>query len=128
MQNHVLKGNFVRVLHAQRDHGQAVADEDHVDAGVVGDVGRGKVVGRDHGDGLLAAIERLQGVHRHLLARIGGRCAEGRMRAVSSLDDGGSGSGGDRLRRAQRGAQSAAAPREAQHGVDGESTRHGRWV
>jgi hypothetical protein len=39
MQQHVLHGDLARVFHAQRDHGQAVAHEHHVDAGVVRNVG-----------------------------------------------------------------------------------------
>lgn len=65
---HLLHHHFACVFHAQRDHGEAVADEDHIHARVVSDEGAGEVVGGYHGDGLVLAVQRLQGLDGDLLA------------------------------------------------------------
>ena len=46
---HVVDRDVERVLMAEHDHGERVADQDHVDAGAVGDPCRRKVV-RGHHD------------------------------------------------------------------------------
>ena len=37
MQQHFLEQDLAGVLHAEGDHGKAVADEDHVHSGMIGD-------------------------------------------------------------------------------------------
>ncbi len=53
MQNHLLQNHLACVLHAQRYHGQTVADKDHVHASVVGDMSAREVMRRDHRDRFL---------------------------------------------------------------------------
>jgi hypothetical protein len=56
VQDHFFQHDFGGVFHSQGDHGQRVADEDDVHAGLVGGVGGGEVVGCQHGDGLFASV------------------------------------------------------------------------
>ncbi|KND88105.1 Ubiquitin-like protein ATG12 [Tolypocladium ophioglossoides CBS 100239] len=65
-----LTENLAGVLHAERDHGQAVANENHVHARVVGNVGAGEVVRREHGDGVALFMQGPQGPQGHLFARV----------------------------------------------------------
>lgn len=79
VQQHFLDEYLARVFHAQGDHGQAVTDEHHVHAGLIGDVRRGEVVRGYHGDGFVALVhcgERLEG---DFLAREYRRSAEWRV-------------------------------------------------
>ena len=111
---HVLQRDLACILHAHGDHGEAVADEDDVHAGMIGDVGGGEVVGGDHGHGLVPAVQRLQGVDRHLLARRGRRRAHGRMRAIAHLHE-----------RQQQGAPHGGWRRGAQGTREREQTGRG---
>lgn len=61
VQEHLFHDDFGSVVHAQRDHCETVADQDHVDACLVGDVCRGKVVGGDDGNGLFFAVHGHEG-------------------------------------------------------------------
>lgn len=68
MQDHLIQEDFARVLHPQRDHGQAVAYQDHLHACVVGDVGAGEVVCGDHGDGFIFPSQVAERVECDLFA------------------------------------------------------------
>lgn len=92
MQQHLLDQNLARVLHAQGDHGQAVADEHDVHPGGVGDVRGREVVRRDDGDGLVAPVHRPQRAEGDLLALAGRLRPQGRVRAVPGLVGGQHGS------------------------------------
>lgn len=85
MQQHLLNQHLVGVLHAQPDHGQAVADENHVHARRVGDVRAGEVVRRDHRDRLTPLVHLAQQGDGDLLARRRGGGAHGRVGAPSGL-------------------------------------------
>ena len=56
MVGHVVDRDLERVLVAEDDHGQRVADQDHVDPGGVGDPGRREVVGGHHHQGRPVAL------------------------------------------------------------------------
>ena len=57
----VVDGDLQGVVVAEHDHGDGVADEDQVDAGLVGHAGAGRVVGRDHHERRLDAVTDLAG-------------------------------------------------------------------
>jgi hypothetical protein len=76
VQQHLLQQDLTGILHAQGDHGQTVADQYHVHTGVVGNVGAREVVGGDHGNGFILAVEALEGVDGNGLAGIGWRQAQ----------------------------------------------------
>lgn len=67
MQQHLLDHNLARVLHAQRHHGEAIANEDNIHTGGIGDVCRREVVRRDDGDGLVPLVHSPQRAERDLL-------------------------------------------------------------
>lgn len=77
MEQHLLHQNLACVLHTQGNHSQTIAHQYHVHAGMVGDMGAGKVVGRDHGNWLIFAVEALEGVDGDGLSGDGWRRAEG---------------------------------------------------
>jgi hypothetical protein len=54
--DHLFHHDFGCVFHSQGDHGEGVADKDDVHASLVGGVGRGKVMGSEHGDWLFASV------------------------------------------------------------------------
>ena len=72
---HVVHGDLQRVVVAEHDHGHRVADQDEVDAALVGDAGTGRVVRGHHHEriaGPLAGADRGRGQvlsHRLLLPR-----------------------------------------------------------
>lgn len=68
MQQHLLDRDLACVLHAQSDHGQAIADQDHVHAGSVADASAGKVMRCDHSDRLPFLVKGPQCADCHLLA------------------------------------------------------------
>mmetsp|Transcript_4487 Transcript_4487/g.7432 ORF Transcript_4487/g.7432 Transcript_4487/m.7432 type:complete len:333 (-) Transcript_4487:322-1320(-) len=70
--DHLLHGDRGRVLVAEDDHAEGVADEDDVDAGAIGRLRAWVVVGRHHADRLLALVLELQLVEAHLHL-LGGR-------------------------------------------------------
>lgn len=76
MQQHLVHQHLTRVLHAEGNHGQTVADKNHVHAGMVGDMGAGEVMGSDHGYRFVLAVEGLERVDGDGLARTG-RGAQG---------------------------------------------------
>ena len=81
VEQHIVQIHLAGILHPERNHCQAVTDKDDVHAGMVGNVGTGKVVRGNHGDGLLALVHLTEGVDGHLFAQRG--CiADGRVRAV----------------------------------------------
>ena len=85
MQQHLLDHNLAGVLHSKGDHGQAVADEDHVHAGSIGNMGTGKVVGGHHRDRLTPPVQRAEGADVDLLPWVYRRCAHRRVRAVADM-------------------------------------------
>ena len=52
--SHVVDGHRERVVVAEHDHGQRVADEDHVGVRSIDPAGRREVVGRHHHQGILS--------------------------------------------------------------------------
>ena len=52
MVEHLVDGDGERVFVAENDHGERVANEDEVDAGLIGETRGGIVVGGERGDGL----------------------------------------------------------------------------
>lgn len=85
MQQHLLEQYFASVFHAQSDHSQTVTHEDHIHTGVVGDMGAGEVMGRDHGDRFTPLVQRAESSNGHFFARVGGRSAHWGVRAPSCL-------------------------------------------
>ena len=78
---HVLGGDLKGVLVAEHDHGQGVADENHVGPGAMGDPGTGRVVRGDHDQaGAGAVAVALAGLHARggHAAGTGGRGRGGR--------------------------------------------------
>ena len=85
VQYHFFQQDFAGVFHAQGHHGQAVAHENHVHTGVIGDVSTGEIVGRDHGDRLILAVEAPQTLDGDLPPRRCGRTAQRRVGARPRL-------------------------------------------
>lgn len=85
MQQHLLDHDLACVFHAQRDHGEAVADEDNIHTRGVGDVCRREVVRRDDGDGFVPLVHRPQRAERDLLPITGAMCTQRRVRAIPAL-------------------------------------------
>jgi hypothetical protein len=71
VKQHFFQQYFACVFHAQRYHGETVAHENYVHTGMVGDVSAREVVGSDHGDRLILAVQRLQGVEGNGLTGVG---------------------------------------------------------
>ena len=85
VQDHLIEEDFARILHPQRDHGQAVAYQDHLHARVVRDVGAREVMCGDHGDGFILPSEAAERVECNLLAFDLRWGAKGGVGAVSLL-------------------------------------------
>ena len=60
---HLVHGDGERVFVAKDDHGERVADEDEIDAGLVDEARGGVVVGGERGDGLALALHFAEGGH-----------------------------------------------------------------
>ena len=68
MQQHLLHQHFACILHTKCNHGQTISNKYHIHAGMVGDVGAGEVMRRDHGDGFVLAVEALESIDGDRLA------------------------------------------------------------
>ncbi len=60
---HLVDGDGQRVFVAEDDHGERVADEDEIDAGLVDKARGGVVVGGERGDGLALALHLAERGH-----------------------------------------------------------------
>lgn len=89
MQQHLFYQHLTGVLHTEGHHSQAVADEDHLDAGMVRHEGAGEVVGGHHGDGIPLGVHLGEGREGDLLDRLLRLPTEWRMRRVPLLGAGG---------------------------------------
>lgn len=85
VQQHLLEQNLARVFHAHGHHGKTISDQDDIHARVVGDNGAGKVVGREHGDGVTLLALRPQGVDGDLFSGIGRGGAHGGVGRAAHL-------------------------------------------
>jgi hypothetical protein len=85
MQYHLIQGNLTRVFHTHAYHGQAVAHEDHVYAGLIGNIGGREIVCCQHGDGLASSKLTLNGLQRDFLSSWGILGTHRGVRAVSGL-------------------------------------------
>ncbi len=93
---HVVHRDAQRVVVAEDDHAERVADEDRVDAGRVRGLRGRVVVRRDHDDGLAAGLLRVEGARRD--ARRGG--GDGAHRCLLPSEVRGVAGGRNRERRA----------------------------
>lgn len=72
MQQHLFNKHLAGILHTQGDHGQAVANQNNIHAGMIGNVGAGEVMGSHHGDGLFLSMQTPQSTESNFLALVGG--------------------------------------------------------
>ena len=59
--SHIGNADRQGAVMALQDHAQGVADQQHLDSGLAGNLGEGGVVAGQHGDFLTALLEALQG-------------------------------------------------------------------
>lgn len=71
VQQHLVQQHLASILHTKGHHGQTISNENHVHAGMVGNVCTREVVRRDHGYGFILPVQALEGVDGNRLARIG---------------------------------------------------------
>ena len=89
VQQHLLHQHFTCILHAERNHGQTVTYENHIHAGMVGDMSAWEVMRSHHCYWLVLAVEALKGVDGDGFACIARSGTQGRVRARACLRDDG---------------------------------------
>lgn len=89
MKQHLLDEDLAGILHAQGDHGQAVADQDDVHTSMIGDMSAGEIMGCNHCDGFAFPIQASQGTEGDFFPLVGRCGAHGGMGAVPAPLTGG---------------------------------------